>query len=120
MSRVDGMYSTSREKRRSKIRERKIVLYIDPTVKKGPSSSSSSLPSSLAVDSRTGSGIGVGHGGDGGNKDGSAVEESMAGDDVNGLSAVAVGDDGDEMATSSILDGDWNRYILTEEEQKKR
>ena len=115
IARVDGMYSTSREKRRSKIRERKIVLYIDPTVKKGPSSSSSA--SSLAVDSRTGSGIGVGHSGDGGNIDGSAVEEGMAGDDVNGLSAV---DDGDDMTTSNILDGDWNRYILTEEEQKKR
>ena len=115
IARVDGMYSTSREKRRSKIRERKIVLYIDPTVKKGPSSSSSS--SSLAVDSRTGSGIGVGHSGDGGNIDGSAVEEGTAGDDVNGLSAV---DDGDDMTTSNILDGDWNRYILTEEEQKKR
>lgn len=104
MARVDGMYSTSREKRRSKIRERKIVLFIDPSVKKGPSSPSSSS-SSLAVDSRTDSGIGVGHDGD---------------DDVNGLSAVAVGDDGDDMATSNILDGDWNRYILTEEEQKKR
>ena len=118
IARVDGMYSTSREKRRSKIRERKIILYIDPTVKKGPSSSSSA--SSLAVDSRTGSGIGVGHSGDGGNIDGSAVEEGMAGDDVNGLSAVAVGDGDDDMTTSNILDGDWNRYILTEEEQKKR
>ena len=117
IARVDGMYSTSREKRRSKIRERKIVLYIDPTVKKGPSSSSSSSSSSLAVDSRTGSGIGVGHSGDGGNIDGSAVEEGMAGDDVNG---VAVGDGDDDMTTSNILDGDWNRYILTEEEQKKR
>ena len=114
MTRSDGMYSTSREKRRSKIRERKIVLFIDPITKKGTSSSSASAltssSASLAVDSSRGIG------------DGSVAVEGMTGDDGNGLSAAVaaalVDDDMDE--TSNILDGDWNRYILTEEEQKKR